>query len=285
MWYRHKRICEPFSRDNIICVLRGAVIAGFCTVFLYAIVSTDIQPTSSSSSPTDKASGRSLSERPERVIHSTSAHEIERASRRIASGEPPTKDVLDFSESDLRGAEARRAEFFLGNFDRANLSGADFTEAYLGKATINGAILRDATFRSAELRDASLLDADLSGANFKGAILVNAMLNGAVLARVNLAWSDLTIASAEYANLHRANLSNALLIGVNMRRAILSGANLSGARLHQADLRDADLHQTNLENADLRYAIVSRDQLAMACGNARTRLPASIAGFEMTPCS
>ncbi len=193
-------------------------------------------------------------------------------------------DSANFSGMDLRGAQAGGAEFFRGNFQRANMAGANFSEAFLSEANLDGAFMQYASFRSAQLQGARMLDADLSQANLRGAILINANLKGAVLTRANLVWADLTIANFEFSNLYAADLGNSLLIGVNFRGSILAEANLSGARLHDADFAGADLYRANFEDADLRYARITRRQLSMACGNSGTRLPDSHEGFVMPPC-
>ncbi|HEY5833293.1 pentapeptide repeat-containing protein [Streptomyces sp.] len=86
----------------------------------------------------------------------------------------------------------------------------------------------------------------------------------------------------------RRNHRNADLIGARLRGADLRGADLRGAYLIGADLREADLRLADLLGADLRDAdlrgadltgalFLTPAQLSAARGDARTRVPASLA--------
>jgi uncharacterized protein YjbI with pentapeptide repeats len=89
----------------------------------------------------------------------------------------------------------------------------------------------------------------------------------------------------------RKNRRGADLLGAKLRRADLHGANLRGALLVAADLREADLRRADLIGADLRDAdlrgadltgclFLVQSQVDSARGDARTRLPATVATPE-----
>lgn len=59
-------------------------------------------------------------------------------------------------------------------------------------------------------------------------------------------------------------------------RADLTGASLVGASLTGAYLVGANLARTRLHGADLTGAVLTRQQVDMAVGNERTRLPAGL---------
>ena len=84
-------------------------------------------------------------------------------------------DHVNFTETDLRGA----------NLDNANFTRSDFYGARLHGANLNRAIFREAklcyaNLSRANLRGADLRGADLTGANFSGAILYGANLKDAI---------------------------------------------------------------------------------------------------------
>jgi len=127
--------------------------------------------------------------------------------------------ILDFSNTDLRGIKLESAKL-----RRAKLSGADLRTAELsGKADLRGAELIKTDLRGAELIEADLSDAKLSLADLRSR---NTNLAGAILIK----------ATVKQANLRETNLYNAKLIGV-----ILDVKDLSGAILSEADLSGADL--------------------------------------------
>ncbi len=115
--------------------------------------------------------------------------------------------VVDFSWTDLQGANLVGA-----NFARAQLTDADFTLAHLTGAHLAGAELGGARLDYADLSGADLSGADLSGADGVYADLSHTDLVHAQFNATDLSNADLT----------DANLTDALLY------ADLTGANLTG---------------------------------------------------------
>ncbi len=93
---------------------------------------------------------------------------------------------------------------------------------------------------------------------------------------------DLSRARFDDANLKYACMRETTLVGTSFRNADLTGANLSDANLDGADLDGATLRLTLIRGTDLSGARnLTQDQIAMACGDDRTRLPP---GLSVHPC-
>jgi uncharacterized protein YjbI with pentapeptide repeats len=211
--------------------------------------------------------------------------------------DPPNKK-LDLSNTDIRGANLRKA-----NFRKVILSGAKLQEAKLPKANLQGADLSRANLekadlsetdlQEADLREVNLKRADLSKANLEKAILRAAILNDTTLNKANLQRADLRFASLQgayldEANLQEADLSNAKLQGIplgdelqktHLNKANLQGANFIGASLDNANLQGSNFSKAKLERArlfraDLQGAInLKQQQIEQALGNSTTVLP------------
>lgn len=132
----------------------------------------------------------------------------------------------DFSGTDLRGVIAVQSNFInllavgvqaIGSgWAQSNLTGADFRRAELQQAGFMDARLDGADLSYANLHRAILLNASLRGSCLDGAQLFEASLRGA----------DLSHASLRQANLHAADLDN----------ATLDLCDMSGARRLQTNL-------------------------------------------------
>lgn len=138
-----------------------------------------------------------------------------------------------------------------GQIARAQ-SGADCPGCNLFQADLSYRALDRADFSSARLRQADLSLSTFNDARFDGADLVTA----------NLFAARFTGASFMNADLSRATLVGAHFGGANLAGARLDGANMSGAEL--AGARG-----------------LTQAQLAAACGDAATTLPA---GLSTPPC-
>ncbi|WP_261565125.1 pentapeptide repeat-containing protein [Frankia gtarii] len=151
---------------------------------------------------------------------------------------------------------------------RADLTGADLT----GPASLTDLALPNADLSRARLAEANLTGAQLDGANLTRALLLRANLSHAFLVEANLA----------EARLVEANLARAELFGANFTGAQLTGADLTEARLVEANLAGAQLTGANLTGTllfgvDLSAVTgLTHDQLAVAHGDERTRLPAGV---------
>jgi uncharacterized protein YjbI with pentapeptide repeats len=90
-------------------------------------------------------------------------------------------------------------------------------------------------------------------------------------------------------------MSKAELARIDLTEARISGVSFTNSNLSRSDLRDLDLidadfsgtymYLTRLDGADLsRTKGLTTDQLAIACGTQRTRLPDGISPPPNWPC-
>ena len=122
-----------------------------------------------------------------------------------------------------------------------------------------------ARFDEAEFRGTYLAKSELARATFVAALID----------RVD--WSR--------AELGRADFSRARLSDVNFEFSNLARAHFSEAKLSAVDFKGAWTFLTRFEDVDLgRVVNLTQDQLDIACGNDKTRLPAGLARPESWPC-
>jgi uncharacterized protein YjbI with pentapeptide repeats len=133
-----------------------------------------------------------------------------------------------------------------GQIARAQ-SGADCPGCNLFQADLSYRAVDRADFSRARLRQADLSLSTFNHARFDGADLVTANLFAARFTGANFAHAD---------------LSRATLVGAHFGGADFAGARLDGANLSGAELADA--------------RGLTRAQLASACGDAWTTLPAGL---------
>jgi len=185
---------------------------------------------------------------------------------------------LDLPRTNFAGSNVAAAQFNGALLDDAIMEGAsgeqvNFNNARMAKANLNAVIFPNSDFTGAELREAVARASDLSGSkftggdvsfgSFSGAILRNADFSGVYGAGAIFVDSDLTGAAFEKAD----------LTGVRFDRAILRGAAFNGA-----NLQAAQFFGTRLQGADLSGALnLTTEQLAPACANESTKLPAGVA--------
>jgi uncharacterized protein YjbI with pentapeptide repeats len=124
----------------------------------------------------------------------------------------------------------------------ASCPGCNLFQADLGSAQLSGR-----NYAGARLRQADMSAAVMTGANFSGADLRDVEAYGAVFTNANFA---------------RANLTNASFVGT-----YLHGANFAGATLDGVNFSGAELG---------RVRGLTQSQLAHACGDEATELPAGL---------
>jgi uncharacterized protein YjbI with pentapeptide repeats len=112
-------------------------------------------------------------------------------------------------------------------------------------------------------------------------------VSGRDLAKARLRQADLTVITADRTNFDGADLSIANAFGARFEGASLRNANLEtgafvGAFFGGANFAGASLTGANFSGAELADARgLTRDQLATACGDGATTLPA---GFTIPSC-
>jgi uncharacterized protein YjbI with pentapeptide repeats len=151
--------------------------------------------------------------------------------------------LLDLSNSDLRGAK------FVG----AHLDGAIFDQAHLDRACFNHAHLDGAWFGRAHLQRAWFIRAHLTGAFFP-----RAHLDKADLSEAHLDGVDFTGAHLDGANYEEAHLEGANFNGAHLDGALFPGAHMYGASFSEAHLDRAWYFQAYLGGAKFLGAHLDR---------------------------
>lgn len=121
------------------------------------------------------------------------------AFQRIAALGTETDAMLEFSETNLRGADLARVNFSCGYFSRAHLD----------RAILENAILTDVYLDEANLTRTHLL----------GANLTSALLGSSIAYMANFRRTDLTNARLDYVGLAGADLTDANLTGTDLTAA------------------------------------------------------------------
>lgn len=140
--------------------------------------------------------------------------------------------ILDFSGSDLMGADLSYSAHTSSKFINAKLNGvkADYT---------------------------NMAGANFSGADMGGIYLRYSTVNRANFTGANLHWADLT-----QSDLSQSVFNGAVLVGATFRYAkvnssIFVGANLFGVRFTSVDARDADFRGADMTKAEVGGALLN----------------------------
>lgn len=113
---------------------------------------------------------------------------------------------------------------------------------------------------------------DCPGCQFAGEDLTNQCVKGGDLRGANFSGARLVLACMSHADFQGASFRHADLTGANMAHAVVTGADFTGA----------NLRITSIKGTDLTHAKgLTQDQLDMACGDAKTRVPA---GMKVQSC-
>lgn len=147
--------------------------------------------------------------------------------------------------------EAIRGDFYMTDFDWANLERSDFEGSFIALAQFDGANLSFANFShttpgllpstdtAINFNYANLEGVNLEGSNLRGAQFMDANLKGANLRNTNLDVANLDGANLEGANLEGAYMEGTQLGWVNAERANFQGSFMVDAYLGNANLTDA----------------------------------------------
>jgi hypothetical protein len=182
----------------------------------------------------------------------------ERRTEDESQGEAPTPPTFDVQAAlSVLGRLPARKGVSRGDLSGANLAGANLTGANLAGARLFGT---------------NLSGADLGEANLAGAAFQWANLSDAYLGEANLTGANFDVATLTGTWLRRADLTGAYLGGANLTNANFNRANLSDADLGGATLTDTFLGEVNLTDAKE----LTQDQIAVAVGDARTKLPSDL---------
>lgn len=177
------------------------------------------------------------------------------------------------------------------SFEGGNLSGADFS-----LTDLSNTVLKNANLNKTTLVRASLANADAAGANFErvegyrsnlsGISAVGANFVSSEMQRSNFAEADLSRVDFTKAELGRTSFVKAKLDATRFAMANLSRANFHNAEiLGSIDFTHAFLFLTRIEGVDLSSATgLTQEQITLACGDDRTKLPQGLQKPEQWPC-
>jgi uncharacterized protein YjbI with pentapeptide repeats len=173
----------------------------------------------------------------------------------------------------------------------AKLDGANLSATDLGSSDLSGATLEKAVLIRTSLHDATATKANFARieayrANLSGIKAQGASFYSAELQRANLSEADLTGADFSKAELSRTNFAKSTLTGVRFSLANLARAKFAGTTFEGPIAFDnAFLFLTRIEGLDLSEATgLTQEQVAIACGDAKTTLPAGLTAPANWPC-
>jgi len=187
-----------------------------------------------------------------------------------------TKRNIMIPGSELEGAKLFSTDFASTDLSNSNLKSANLEKATLVRASLAGAAAEKANFSKVEAYRSNFTGISAEGANFASA----------ELQRSGFAKAKLTGANFEKAELGRADFDDALLTGVRFSLANLSRADLSHATFEGPIIFDhAFMYLTRIEGLDLSAAQgLEQGQIELACGDAKTKLPAGLNPPSGWPC-
>jgi uncharacterized protein YjbI with pentapeptide repeats len=165
---------------------------------------------------------------------------------------------VDFSGSDLRGADFRGSDLDDTKFDQAKLQGAVFSDTNIRRATFSNASLEGSNFQRSIIFQASFKGATLDSREYQ--------INGSSFLKVTT--FELTYAA-------QSIFQGSSLLGVNFQYAVLREATFLGATIGIAnwneehrdsytDFRHCDMTQVDLRGVDLSNSIIGNSKLDMA---------------------
>ena len=187
-----------------------------------------------------------------------------------------TKERLILRKRALSGARLDRATLTGMSFEASDLKGAS-----LAYAEVNRSSFRNAAMEGAKLQKLVAVRSNFSGAQLTGADLEKAEFHRCTFAQAVLRGANLSKADFGRSSFDRADLREAKLSHSGLARASFRGANLAGA-----DLSNAFIVGTHFEATDLSAVKgLVQAQLDVACGDAKTKLPAALKAPASWPCT
>jgi uncharacterized protein YjbI with pentapeptide repeats len=186
------------------------------------------------------------------------------------------KRQLMLGGSNLRDANLYDSDLSFTDLSNANLQSADLEKATLIRTLLAGSKADGAKFDRIEAYRSEMSRMSAVDATFVSAEMQRVSLRGA-----NLAGADFT-----KAELGRVNFEKAILTGVKFTLANMSRVSLNNARVDGGvDFDEAFMFRTRIEGVDLSTAKgLKQDQVDLACGDSKTRLPLGLTAPSDWPC-
>lgn len=186
------------------------------------------------------------------------------------------KRLLMLDNSNFEGANLSGADFSMTDLSRTNLRKTNFSKTMLVRASLAGADAEGANFERAEGYRSNLSGISASGSTFVSAEMQRSNFSDADLTNV-----DFTKAELGRAVFYKAKLANTRFALVNLSRSTFHDVDISGP----VDFTNAFLFLTRIEGVDLSKATgLEQDQIALACGDDKTVLPAGLQKPDKWPC-
>lgn len=186
------------------------------------------------------------------------------------------KRLLMLDNSNFEGANLSGADFSMTDLSRTNIKNANFSKTMLVRASLAGSDAQGANFERAEGYRSNLSGITASGANFVSAEMQRSNFSDADLTNV-----DFTKAELGRAVFYKAKLANTRFALVNLSRSTFHNVDISGP----IDFTNAFLFLTRIEGVDLSKATgLEQEQIALACGDNTTKLPAGLQTPDKWPC-
>lgn len=186
------------------------------------------------------------------------------------------KRLLMLDDSNLEGADLSGADLSMTDLSRTNIKKANFTKTMLVRASLADAKAEGANFERTEG-----YRSNLSGISAPGASFVSSEMQRANFSDADLRNADFTKAELGRAIFYKAKLANVHFAMTNLSRANFHNVAITGT----LDFANAFLFLTRIEGVDLSNATgLKQDQIALACGDNRTKLPPDLHTPEQWPC-
>lgn len=186
------------------------------------------------------------------------------------------KRLLMLDNSNFEGANLSGVDFSMTDLSRTNIKKANFNKTMLVRASLAGADAEGTNFERAEGYRSNLSGISASGATFVSAEMQRSNFSDADLTNV-----DFTKAELGRTVFYKAKLANTRFSLVNLSRSTFHNVDISGP----IDFTNAFLFLTRIEGVDLSKATgLTQDQIALACGDDRTKLPEGLQKPEKWPC-
>jgi len=193
---------------------------------------------------------------------------------------------VDWSGCSKQRLVLRKRALQDARFDRSVLVGIDFDRSDLRRASFAAAEASRTSFRDAVMEGANLSKLVAVRSNFDGARLAGADLEKAEFHRCILSRAVLRGANLSKGDFGRSVFDRADLREANLRHSSVARASFREAQLAGADFSSAFLFAVRIEGTDLSAAKgLDQAQIDVACGDAKTILPAGLKAPASWPCA
>lgn len=192
---------------------------------------------------------------------------------------------IDWSGCKKTSKMMGESNFSGGRFDDANLALSQVDDSnFTGASLVKTDLTRSSAVRS-KFIDADLTKAVGYRANFDHAVLRNTKLTKSEFSRAHFKSAVITDVDWSKSELGRVDFSGARLRNVDFSFSNLSRVVFGNSRLDNVSIAGAYTYLTHFEDTDLTgFRDLTQEQIDLACGNGRTRLPSDRRMPDSWPC-